>query len=106
MNHNSQVKTRRTDGHVGPSFGLQPIALLLALLCLAVASSATAFGPPNNAPALGQPPVPNAGWQAQEIGGIQPWWQMGKVAPPPSTAVPWVSPYPAPPSMYDTSPGY
>jgi hypothetical protein len=100
MTHTSEVKTYRAGGRVGLSLRLAMAFVVLGFLCLFVASPATAFGPAN-VPGLGQPPVPNAGWEAQEIGGIQPWWQMGKVAPPPSTSRPWV----VPPPMYDTGPG-
>ncbi len=106
MSHTSDVKTYRAGDHVGLSSGLMLVLALIVFLCLTVASMAVAFGPPVSSPQLGQPPIPNAGWQAQELGGIQPWWQMGRVAPPPSPSVPWVKPFPAPPPMYDTSPGY
>lgn len=80
------------------------ILLLLAVpTSLAVAIQfAVAAGPyfgPTNFPQVGTPPVPDAGWQAQELGGIQPWWQNDSVTPPPSIAQPTVK---RRPSMYDT----
>jgi hypothetical protein len=80
------------------------LLLLVAPISLAVAiPSAEAAGPysgPPNPPQLGNPPVPDAGWQAQEIGRMQPWWQNDGVTPsPPSIAQPTVK---RRPSMYDT----
>jgi len=73
--------------------------LALAVVILSVTASAVlSFSGPSSPPQVGSPQVPDAGWQARELGGMQPWWQSGRVAPPPSSSRPWVKP----PSMYDT----
>jgi len=82
--------------------------MALALVCLAVPSTAAAqqfFGPMRQ-PQLGFPPMPTGGWQAQQLGGIQPPWQAGRVAPEVTTSQPWGQFYPVPSTMYDTRPGY
>jgi hypothetical protein len=40
---------------------------------------------------VGQPPPPNAGYQANQIGGrfASPWWQAGRESPQPVYASPW-----------------
>jgi hypothetical protein len=99
MKHNPDLKTYNEFGlSLRLTLGLVVLGLLFLIAALPLA---TAFGPPN-APNLGQRPVPNAGWEAQEIGAIQPWWQMGRVEPPPATSRPWVKP----PPMYDTDTKY
>jgi hypothetical protein len=76
------------------------LLLSLTLINFTVPSAATAqrfFGYPGQ-PFPGSHPVPSAGWQAQQLGGLQPWWQGGRVAPYVSEAPPDYKPF----QMYDT----
>ncbi len=67
--------------------------LLLTIVPLAVATGSSSQGVPQ----AGQVPVPNAGWQAEQIGREPAWWQAGRnpgaqpstTAPQPGPWVPW-----------------
>jgi hypothetical protein len=79
------------------------LALLLAFsaLCLILPSLASAFGANTSSPQLGQPPAPNAGWQADQVDREAAWWKSGRPGggqgtpaanPPQGPWAPWSSP--------------
>ncbi len=97
MTH-SQTYSSRGKRLLGRGAPVLALFVAFTALCLIVPSFAPAFGPNTSSPQLGQPPVPNAGWQADQVDREQGWWKAGRpgggqgtpVADPPQG--PWTPP--------------